>query len=538
MKFKLFSIALLLAASSLSVVNAQSKAAPAKTPAFKLSFASTADKELITGRMFLIVSHSDTIEPRLQVGRYGTQFFGVDVMKLAAGKEVTVDAATLGYPVNKMKDIPPGDYYVQAMVSKYTEFKRSDGHTLWMHMDQWEGQKWQTSPGNIYSKVMKVSINKTAGQVIKLSADQVVPPIPVPPDTKWVKHIKIQSEKLTKFWGHPIYIGATILLPKGYDEHPDKKYPSVYQQGHFTTAPPFGFKDDAANGFYKDWTSAGFPEFIAITLQHPSPYFDDSYAVNTPNNGPFGDAIHEELIPQIEKKFRCIPEGWARLLTGGSTGGWESFALQCLYPEFYGGTWSYSPDPLDFHNVEGIDVYNDKNAFYKIHEWYKVPTINTRWPLTGDPRLTSEQRNTMEVVNGTLGRSGGQLDIWSSVFGPIGTNGYFKPLFDKSTGEINKSVAQYWIDNWDMRVYLQKNWTTVGPKLVGKLNIIAGRMDDFFLNFGVYHMEDFLSKTTNPYYGGTITYGERGGHSYRNYTNGELIKVMDAHLKKMHPAYK
>jgi len=535
MKNKLLLIALLFIVGGLSNVNAQHKAIAGKVTSFKLSFAPGASKGPVTGRMFLVVSYSDTIEPRLQVGRYGTQFFGVDVTKLQPSQPVTIDASTLGYPINKMKDIPPGDYYVQAVLSKYTEFKRSDGHTLWMHMDEWEGQKWETSPGNIYGKVMKISINKTAGQVVKLTADKVIPPIPPLPDTKWVKHIKIQSEKLTKFWGHPIYIGATILLPKGYDEHPEKYYPTVYEEGHFSTAPPFRFKESPDNAFYKDWTSDGFPAFIAITLQHPSPYFDDSYAVNTPNNGPYGDAIHEELIPEIEKKIRCIKEGWARLLTGGSTGGWESFALQVLHPDFYGGTWSYSPDPLDFHNVEGINVYEDKNAFYKIHEWYKVPTINTRFPLTGDPRLTSEQRNTMEVVNGTLGRSGGQLDIWSSVFGPVGADGYFKPLFDKTTGDMDPSVAKYWIDNWDMHIYLEKNWATVGPKLVGKLNVIAGRMDDFFLNFGVYHMEDFLSKTQNPYYGGTVSYGDRGGHSYRNYTSGELIKVMDAYLKKMHP---
>ncbi|MDB5022887.1 MAG: hypothetical protein JWP78_642 [Mucilaginibacter sp.] len=528
-------MALMLAALGLPAASAQQGAAGSKPAAFNISFSPAAGSEPVTGRMFLVISRTDTIEPRLQVGRYGTQFFGTDVDQLQPLQQVTIDASTLGYPVNKMEEIPPGDYYVQAVLNKYTQFKRADGHTLWMHMDQWEGQDWRRSPGNIYSKVQKISINQSAGQTVKLQADQIIPPIPVPPDTKWVKHIKIQSNKLTRFWGHPIYIGATILLPKGYDENPDKYYPTVYQQGHFSLAPPFRFAEGENNEFYKDWTSDGFPPFIAITLQHPCPYFDDSYAVNTPNNGPFGDAIHQELIPEIEKKFRCIKEGYARLLTGGSTGGWESFALQVLYPEFYGGTWSYSPDPLDFRNVEGIDVYGDKNAFYKEHEWYKVATANTRNPLTGEVRLTSEQRNTMEMVNGTRGRSAGQLDIWSAVFGPVGPDGYFKPLFDKQTGAMDPAVAQYWKEHWDMRYYLENNWERVGAKLVGKLNIIAGRMDDFYLNFGVYHMEDFLSKTKNPYYGGTISYGERGGHSYHNYTNGELIRVMAAHLKKMHP---
>jgi hypothetical protein len=501
---------------------------------FKLSF-NTADKN-ITGRMFLVISRTDSVAPRLGVGRYGTQFFGADFENLKPLQEIVIDGSTLGYPVNDFKDIPPGDYYVQAVVSKYTEFKRADGHTLWMHMDQWEGQDWRRSPGNLYSKVKKIAINKgNTQQTIKLIADQVIAPIAVPEDTKWVKHIKIKSEKLSKFWGQPIYIGATILLPKGYAENPTKYYPTVYEQGHFSLAPPFGFNENGRGTFYNDWTSDGFPSFIAVTIQHPSPYFDDSYAVNTVNNGPYGDAIHQELIPEIEKQVRCIKEGYARFLTGGSTGGWESFALQVLYPEFYGGCWAFSPDPLDFRNVEGINVYEDKNAFYKEYEWYKSPTINTRFPLTGDVRLTSQQRITMELVNGTKGRSGGQLDIWSSVFGPIGKDGYFKPLFDEKTGVVDTTVAKYWKDNWDMRNYLEKNWATVGPKLVGKLNVFAGRMDDFFLNFGVYHMEDFLTKTTNPYYNGSFTYGERGGHSWRPYSSAQLLRVIDEHMRKMNP---
>ncbi len=502
---------------------------------FEISFPASVSEKPLTGRMFLIITKTDSIEPRLQVGRYGTQFFGVDFENLKPGQGVTISTSTLGYPVNAFNDIAPGNYYVQAVLCKYTEFKRSDGHTLWMHMDQWEGQDWRRSPGNAYSRVQKVGINETDSYGVTLTADKIIPPIEVPADTKWVKHIKIKSKLLSKFWGQPIYIGATILLPKEYDEKPDKHYPTIYQESHFSLNAPFRFNDDPENSFYKDWTSDGFPEFIAVTLQHPSPYFDDSYAVNTANNGPYGDAIQKELIPEIEKQFRCIPEGWARLLTGGSTGGWESFAVQVFFPDFYGGTWSLYPDPLDFRNVEGINIYADKNAFYKAHEWYKVPTINTRDHVTGEARLTSQQRNTMELVNGTKGRSGGQLDIWSAVFGPVGDDGYFKPLFDKSTGVIDPSVAQYWKEHFDLRYYLEKNWATVGLKLVGKLNVFCGRNDDFFLNFGVYYMEDFLTKTTNPYYAGSFTYGERGGHGWQPYSDGQLIRVMDVYLRKTHP---
>jgi hypothetical protein len=499
---------------------------------FDISYSPAGGSRRLTGRMFLIFAHSDSVEPRLQVGRYGTQFFGVDFVDLPPDHAVHIDGTTLGYPINEMANIPPGDYYVQAVLDKYTEFRRSDGHTLWMHMDQWEGQDWRRSPGNLYSKVRKITIGGTNAPAIPLTVDQVIPAIPVPADTKWVRHIKIKSEKLTAFWGQPIYIGATILLPKGYEAHPDQHYPTIYQEGHFSTGAPLGFHEDFSNDFSRDWASDSIPPFIAVTIQHPSPYFDDSYAVNSANNGPYGDAIQEELIPEIERQFRCIPQGYARLLTGGSTGGWESFALQVLYPDFYGGCWAFSPDPLDFSNVEGIDIYKDQNAFYKQHEWYRAPTPNTRVPATGEVMLTSAQRNTMELVNGTHGRSGGQLDIWSAVFGPVGSDGYFKPLFDKSTGVIDSSVALYWRDHFDMLYYLQHHWEEVGPKLAGKLHVFAGRMDDFYLNIAVYHLEDFLSATKDPYYNGSFMYGDRGGHGWRPWNTSQLIRKMAAYLQQ------
>ncbi|HEV2354818.1 MAG TPA: alpha/beta hydrolase-fold protein [Puia sp.] len=501
-------------------------------PVFNISYSPVINPGPLTGRMFLIISHTDSIEPRLQVGRYGTQFFGVDFTGLRPRQTVGIGSGTLGYPVNDLKELPAGDYYIQAVLDKYTEFRRVDGHTVWMHMDQWEGQDWRRSPGNLYSKTVKVTISDERSQSISITVDQVIPQIAVPPDTKYVKHIKIRSEKLTAFWGQPIYIGATILLPEGYDTHLAEHYPTIYQEGHFSIAPPLGFHEDGSNSFSKDWMSDSCPRFIAVTLQHPSPYFDDSYAVNSANNGPYGDAIQGELIPELERQFRCIPEAYARLLTGGSTGGWESFALQVLYPDFYGGCWAFSPDPLDFSNVEGIDIYKDRNAFYKQHEWYRVPTPNTRVPETGEVRLTSQQRNTMELVNGTHGRSGGQLDIWSAVFGPVGDDGYFKPLFDKSTGAIHNSVALYWRDHFDMLYYLQHHWAEIGPKVAGKLHVFAGRMDDFYLNIAVYHMEDFLSATKDPYYNGSVMYGDRGGHGWRPWNTSQLIRNMAAYLQQ------
>ena len=497
---------------------------------FEVTFTASAEPAPITGRVYVIFATDDSREPRLQVGRHGVPFFGVDVVNLQPGRPVAIDASVLGYPPRSLAELPAGEYRVQAVVNRYSEFKRSDGHLLWMHDDRWEGQNWRTSPGNLYSDVVTVNVGAGHTGTVRLVADQVMPPVEIEPDTEWVKRFKIRSDILSKFWGRDIYLGMTVLLPKGYADHPDARYPTVYNQGHFSLRPPFGFREGSE--FATTWAGDDFPRFLAVTIQHPCPYFDDSYAVNSANCGPFGDAIHQELIPEFERRFRPIPEGWARTLTGGSTGGWEAFALQVFYPDFYGGAWAFSPDPLDFRNVEGINIYEDTNAFWRQKEWYRAPIINSRDHLTGEALLTSEQRNRMELVNGTKGRSGEQLDIWSAVFGPVGDDGYFKPLFDKATGTIDPSVAEYWREHYDLRHILQRDWATLGPRLVGKLHTGVGLMDNYFLDFGVYHVEEFLESTTDPYYAGSFVYGKRGGHGWRPYGSDQLLRLMAEHITK------
>ncbi len=509
---------------------------------FEVTFPASVRSEAVTGRMFLIITSSQRREPRLQVSRRGAPFFGVDVEDLLPGEAAVIDATTLGSPVENLRDIPPGEYFVQAMLSIYTKFERTDGHTLWMHMDQWEGQNWRRSPGNIYSDVKKIFIDPMSNGVVRLEVTNMVPPTEMQPDTEWVNRFRIQSRLLTEFWGYPIYIGATIQLPKGYGEHPGVYYPTVYRQGHFSTRAPVGFEKPPDSAYsrsrqvYEEWTSEDFPRMLVVTFQHPCPYYDDSYAVNSVNVGPYGDAIMQELIPEVERRFRCIRKPYARVLTGGSTGGWESLALQVWHPDFFGGTWSFAPDPVDFRNVEGINIYEDRNAFYKEHEWARVPIANTRNTL-GEVRFTSRQRNYFELVMGTKGRSGEQLDIWSAVYGPLGDDGYFKPLFNKRTGDIDPEVAQYWKENYDIRHYLETNWSTVGEKLVGKLHIICGDMDNFYLNVGCYYLEEFLESTTDPYYDGSFTFGARGGHGYRpeELSGLRLYRVMADHITKHAP---
>jgi hypothetical protein len=511
---------------------------------FEIRVPAAVHAEPITGRVYAIISRDSAREPRLQVGRVGAPFFGHDVVKLAAGTAAVIDGTELGTPVFDMADIPAGDYWIQPFVNIYSEFKRADGHTLWMHDDQWEGQNWPRSPGNIYGAPVKVHFDPLSNTVVKLVADKVIPPIQVPANTEYVQRFKFQSPSLTKFWGRPIYLGATVLLPRDYATS-TISYPVNYIQGHFGLGAPYGFDSPqgmrAADGeasFHDQWLSDKFPRMIAVTFQHPTPYFDDSYAVNTVNMGPYGDALMNELIPEIEKRYRVIKAPWARWLSGGSTGGWESLALQIFHPDFFGGTWSSCPDPVTFSDVEGVNMYKDDNAFYKNYsEWQLTPTINSR-EVHGEVRQTAQQRYWMELVNGTHGRSGtGQQDIWQATFGPIAEDGYFKPAVDSRTGKIDHSVTQYWSDNFDLLHYLQRNWTTVGPKLVDKIHVYVGNMDSFFLDRATRELEAWMKTTQNPHYEGYFEYGDQKPHCWSGpRTSADRLKEMAEYgLRHMPP---
>ena len=500
---------------------------------FEISFPATAHGEAVTGRVYVMLSRANDREPRFQIGRTGVPFFGRDVDALAPGQVAIIDDTDPGSPLPSVRDIPPGDYYVQGFVNIYSAFPRADGHVVWMHDDRWEGQQWPRSPGNLYSTVQRVRIDPPLGGVIRLSAEHVIPPIAIPADTEWVRRFRFQSQMLTRFWGRPVYLGATALLPRNYEDE-TINYPVNYVQGHFSLRAPLGF--EPGSELYTEWIQDNFPRMLIVTFQHPNPYFDSSYAVNSVNVGPYGDAIMQELIPEVERRFRVISEPDARLLSGGSTGGWEALALQIFHPDFFGGTWAYCPDPVTFTDVERINIYRDVNAFYKQHDWRRVVTPNTR-ETNGEIRLTSRQRNHFELVNGTKGRSGEQFDIWSAVFGPLGEDGYFEPLFDKLTGEINPSVAEHWRDHYDLLYYLQTNWETVGPDLVDKIHVYVGSMDNFYLNNAVRKLEAWMKTSREPHDPGFFLYGEGQGHCWRGpASTAERLQEMARYIQRKNPA--
>jgi Putative esterase len=519
---------------------------------FEVSYPASLRREPVDGRLLILLSTDGSEEPRFQVDTSldTQQFFGTDVDGLAPGANATLDAGALGYPVANLNDVPPGEYFVQALLHVYETFHRADGHVLKLPMDRGEGQQWERAPGNLYSTPKRVRIDPSKGGRVAIALDRIVPPIPPPGDTKYVKYVSIESEKLTAFWGRPMRLGAIVLLPEGFDEHPDARYPVLYVQGHFTDrfrgfreSPPEpglsgAARTEAEYGYrlYQDWTSGRLPRMLIVISQHANPYYDDSYGVNSENLGPYGDAIVEELTPYVEKKFRAIGEPWARVLMGGSTGGWIALAQQVYYPDFFNGAWCHCPDSVDFRAYQMVDIYRDASAYWMKSEWKKVPRVDRR-ETNGDLTATMEDANRYELVLGEHARSGGQWDIWQAVYGPVGADGYPQPIWDKRTGTIDHEVAEYWKENYDLRAILERRWPKLGPKLVGKIHIKVGDSDNYYLERAVRLLEAFLESTREPRYGGSVEYGDGHGHCYTGDpsvpTNLSWLTIYQRHLPEM-----
>ena len=506
---------------------------------FAVSFTAETSATPLDGRLLLMISKDPGREPRFQIADGpATQIaFGIDVDGLAPGTEATFDSGVRGWPIDSIDDIPPGRYRVQALLHKYETFSRADGHVVKLPMDRGEGQQWNRAPGNLLNDPVDVEIDPAKGATIRVVMDKTIPPIADPPTTKYIKHVRIQSKLLTKFWGRPMHLGAHVLVPEGFDEHPEARYPLMVFHGHFPYTfggfreePPDpdlaseysarfdleGYNrivEEQAHQFYKQWTGPDYPRVLIIQVQHANPYYDDSYAVNSANLGPYGDAITHELIPFIEEKFRGIGEGWSRFLYGGSTGGWEALAVQVFYPDDYNGCFAACPDPIDFRAYTVVDLYEDKNAYYLDSDFKKTPRPGHRDYL-GHVSSTLEEMNRRELVLGTKSRSGQQWDIWEAVYSPVGPEGYPMRIWDKQTGNIDEEVAQHWRENYDLSHILERDWATLGPSLAGKIHIYVGDMDNYYLNNAVYLIEDFLEGTTAPPYGGLVDYGDRAEHCW------------------------
>ena len=528
-------------------------------PRFSVSLPAQLASGTTAGRIFLFIAPSAQTEPRFNSN---ASLFGRDAHDVTGGQTIAVDAATPGFPEKSLGELAPGEYFVQAVFNVLTEFRRADGHVIWAHMDQWEGQNFARSPGNLFSEPQKIRVGAGAPSDVVIRLEKTIPPIEVPADTAWVKRIKFQSPLLTKFWGRPMYLGATVLLPEGYESHPEARYPVVYIQNHFSLSPPFGFNPmpsadgkvswgqqraearaknlpppelpagatatgaysnvETGTDFARSWTAADFPRMILVTFQHPTPYFDDSYGINSPNCGPYGDAIMQELIPELESRFRTIKGGYARVLTGSSTGGWGSLALQLYYPDFFGGAWAFSPDPVDFRlYYGGVDLYRDENAF-----------VEKLTPgLEGGAAMNRRSSQRAAI----LGTQEGRFEWWKHT--PVGPDGYPLHVWDLKSGKIDRAVVEAMrANNYDLREFLSRQWPQLGPKLVGKLHVYAAAVDSFYSNFAVRLLDEFMQGTAIPHYRGSFHYGPPSSrHGWQPITHAELLREIAQHISEQSP---
>ena len=535
-------------------------AAPAfaQGPRFSVNLGPEAGLGPVDGRLLVMLSTDPTDEPRNQItdAVKSQQAFGIDLDGVSAERPVIVDASALGYPLESLKQVPKGTYRVQALLHRYETFHRADGPAVKMPMDRGEGQQWNKAPGNLYSTPREVAFDPASAEPIAITLDRVIPPIQPPATTKYIKHERIESPSLSKFWGRPMHLGAHVLLPEGFDEHPEARYPLVIFHGHhpdtfggFREAPPDpDLKPDSnerfqlngynrivqeqAHQFFKEWTGPNYPRMIIIEIQHANPFYDDSYAVNSANLGPYGDAITFELIPYLEKKYRGIGAGWARSLYGGSTGGWEALAAQVFYPDEYNGCYAACPDPIDFSAYTVVNLYGDKNAYHAEGPWRQVKRPGMR-DTRGHISTTLEDMNRRELVLGTKSRSGQQWDIWEAVYSPVGPDGYPRPIWDKRTGVIDPAVAAHWRENYDLGHILQRDWPKIGSKLEGKIHIYVGEADNYYLNNAVHLVEDFLNSTKDPFYGGEVAYGCRDEHCW----NGDPTRPNAISRLRYHQMY-
>jgi hypothetical protein len=487
--------------------------------------------------MFAPVDQAPDREPR-ELAHWNAEaipLFGIDIESWQPGTRVRLTDSAVGFPLRHWRDLPAGEYRVQALWQRYDTLRRADGRELSLPLDRGEGQQWRDKPGNLHSRPQRIRWDGRA-RLPPLVLTERVLDVAAPTDTPWVKYLRIRSERLSAFWGRDIFLGAFVTLPAGFHSRPQARYPLVIQHGHFPAAPShwretppdpdlvpvysarFGLHgynrivQQHAYELFQAWSSAEFPRVLLVEIQHPTPFYDNSYGVNSANNGPYGDAIQYELIPEIERRFRGLGQGWARFLFGGSAGGWTAMATQMFYPDDYNGAWIACPDPIDFRHVGTIDLYRDRNAYHGTSRYKRTPRPAYRNSL-GHIDSTVEDQARWESALASRGRSNEQWDAWESVYSPVGEDGYPRRLWNRNTGEIDPVTAAHWRENYDLGHILRRDWTKLALSLRGKLRIYAGERDNYFLNNAVSVVEDFL-RSAQPSADVVIEYGNRAEHCW------------------------
>ncbi len=417
---------------------------------------------------------------------------GADANDLAPGTTIVLDTGSDLFPHDSIRSLSAGQYSVQAIFATNRDINLPD------------------APGNRYCEPMAVRLDPAAGTTVKLRLDRRFKEDRLR-DSATHRYLAIPSKRLSDFHGRPMMYRVGAVLPANFETE-TRRYGLVVDIGGFGTR-------------YTDAASREpDPRFVQIIPDGAGP-FGDPYQVNSANNGPYGDALVEEVIPHIEKTFRCGGTPKSRFTCGISTGGWVSLALQIFYPDVFNGCWSQCPDSVTFERYELIDLYRDENAFVN-RFGFERPSTRT---LDGDVVSTVRHEVQLERVLGRGGRwelSGRDWASWNAVYGPLGKDGLPVPVWDGKTGKINRSAAEHW-KKYDLKRILEKDWKTLGPKLAGgKIHIWCGDADDYFLNAAVHRFKETMASMTDPPFDGSIAIEMRKGHDHGGWTRKQMLDAM------------
>jgi len=419
---------------------------------FAVSFSKSAFDGSFTGKVLLYLS-KDHLEPiKAVVGFEQFPCFAIDVKNVQPGTSVLFNDKAISYPAILSK-MERSRYYVQAM------WDRDLGE-----------RAISESAGNIYSLPVIVTFTKDTQKIFSIHCDSVIPKKDFR-DTKFVKELKIQSALLSAFHHKSFFVAGAVVLPPTYYEQPQKKYPVLIRIAGWGSDYHRLSGDTTTQGKLLDSL-----DVIGLILDGNCPLGHCVYA-NSDNNGPWGDALVNELIPELEKRYRC---NGARLLIGHSSGGWAGLWLQTHYPSFFTACWSSSPDPIDFRDFHTVNLYEDENMFYA-----KDSSLRPLAIVSGLPWMFQKHGWQMEHVI----YRGEQKHSYDAVFSGKGIDGNPESICDAATGQINKKAMEHW-RKYDLSIYLRTNWDMLQKDLLGKIRISAGQQDNFFLNAGVHLLEN------------------------------------------------
>ncbi len=431
--------------------------------AFEIERAAPLPAGRLSARVYVLLARDRSgVEPREGPDWFRPEpFFAVAVEDWEPNQPVRIAASADGFP-GRLDELKPGRYAVQAVVRL-----NRDTHRI------------GNGEGNAFGQVIHAQLDPKKSGTVKLTVDQMVEPR-VFPLTDRIKLVEQPSAKLSAFHLRSIKHRAAVILPAEFDDDQAdrKKLPTLY------IIPGFGGDHFMARRYLDDPRLAFARDFIRVVLD-PDCGTGHHVFADSPTNGPRGTALVEEFIPYLERTFPAVAEPRGRLLNGHSSGGWSSLWLQVAYPEFFGGTWSTSPDPVDFRDFQRIDIYAAGENMFHDRAGKRRPIAR----MGEIPALFYDNFSRMDDVIGW----GGQLGSFEAVFSPLDNAGKPRKLWDRKTGAIDPAVAKAW-EAHDIRLVLERNWPALGPKLKGKLHVITGGMDTFYLEGAVRLLKESLAK--------------------------------------------